>query len=134
MIPLKLRFSPIYSLTFSSRKSVNCKPGRKVVKQIVNIRKIINFIIYYLLHLHFFQNACHQNCKTTVANHRSKNAPLRHESPENFNCLTHVNLPYEFFFQKSFQPAIVYSIRSQSVKFIRNASYINRKGLSCLLK
>ena len=71
-------------------------------------------------------------CKTTVANHRSKNAPLRHESPENFNCLTHVNLPYEFFFQKNFQPAIVYSIRSHSVKFIRNASYINRKGLSCL--
>ena len=73
-------------------------------------------------------------CKTTVANHRSKNAPLRHESPENFNCLTHVNLPYEFFFQKNFQPAIVYSIRSHSVKFIRNASYINRKGLSCILR
>ena len=133
MIPLKLRFSPIYSLTFSSRKSVNCKPGRKVVKHIVNIRKIINLLFTSFTFFSKCMSLEYAKLQSQITDQKMPRSGMNRPKIS-IVLLTHVNLPYKFFFQKNFQPVIVYSIRSHSVKFIRNASYINRKGLSCLLR
>ena len=101
MIPLKLRFSPIYSLTFSSRKSVNCKPGRKVVKQIVNIRKIINLLFTSFTFFSKCMSLEYAKLQSQITDQKMPRSGMNRPKIS-IVLRTHKYLSYEFFFSKKF--------------------------------
>lgn len=103
---------------------------RQVVKQIVNIRKIINLLFTSFT---LFSKCLSLKYAKLQSQITDQKMPRSDTNRRKFQLSYARKSPVRILFSKKFSTSnCLFHNRVHSVKFIRNASYINRKGLSCL--